>query len=356
MRQTRLVGAADLVDGELRIEQVSRRNAVFTVAVDGTSGYVLKCGAGRSRASTIHQERAVYDWLSTHAEPELRRHLVRAIAYDAQEDTLALELVDDAVSLVEQVVATRRCSIRVATGLGQALASLHRIAACDEANSGIPARLPWVFVIHRPGINTFRDVSAANRILIRTAQSTPALGDALDRLHTRWTTCCLIHNDLRWENILIPGSCRRQPGTAFKIVDWDVAGWGDPAWDVGTVFGAYLALWLSSIPFTGQEIPSKLVEHARYPLAAMQPAMRAFWASYAGRSAIGEAQATKFLDRATCYAAARLVQLTFERLQYADRLSPSAMLTLQVSLNMLQQSSLAASALLGIRSVMPDAR
>jgi hypothetical protein len=83
---------------------------------------------------------------------------------------------------------------------------------------------------------------------------------------------------------------------------------------------------------------------ARYPLARMQPAIRAFWTEYQRNAEpLGGA-----LLRGTEYAAAKLVQSALERAQGATQMDGTATVLLQVSANMLRWPAEAASSLLGL--------
>ena len=74
-----------------------------------------------------------------------------------------------------------------------------------------------------------------------------------------------------------PGSRRR---TQTLLIDWELAGRGEAALDIGTVLAEYLSAWVGSIPIVEVATPGRLLSHARYPLRRMQPAIDAFWSAY----------------------------------------------------------------------------
>jgi hypothetical protein len=117
---------------------------------------------------------------------------------------------------------------------------------------------------------------------------------------------------------------------------------------VGSVFGDYLNTWLLSIPMGGDDSFDTYLQHARYPLAMMQPAIRAFWASYVQTSGFERVAAHDRLVRAIGYGAARLVQGAFEQSQVSYELGNSAAGAIQLSVNILRRPYEAGVQLLGL--------
>jgi hypothetical protein len=132
------------------------------------------------------------------------------------------------------------------------------------------------------------------------------------------------------------------------IVDWEMAGIGDPCWDLGSVLNDYLSFWLLSIPITGETEPEEFLNLVKFPLARMQPAIRAFWRSYVKQIELDDVTSNQWLLRAVRYAAARLLQTTYEQMQVAMLVTGNVVCLLQLSLNMLMRPREAAVQLLGL--------
>ncbi len=62
-----------------------------------------------------------------------------------------------------------------------------------------------------------------------------AVGAALRSVAAEWTPACLVHGDLKWDNCLLEGP----PGAphGVRVIDWELAAFGDPAWDAGCAVG-----------------------------------------------------------------------------------------------------------------------
>jgi aminoglycoside phosphotransferase (APT) family kinase protein len=359
-----LVGPSSVVDGALSVEDVSRRNRNYRAVRERGPSYLLKQGAGGDGIATVAHEAAVYRRLEAlTGHDRFRRYLPRSYGYDSERHVLVVELLQDGRDLGEYHAAAGRFPRRLATELGNALGKLHRATRLPTGTAGsVPASDPggspphWVLRVHRPHLALYRDISAPNIELVRIIQQSAPFCRLLDELRRGWQTEALIHNDVKWTNCVVFAPAGSQRVTRLKLVDWELAQLGDPAWDVGSVFSSYLSAWLASIPITGHDPPDRFPELARHPLERMQPAMRAFWVAYCRRTGADPADpaapaapaSSAMLLRATRYAAARLVQTAYEHLQAAPQLTGYVICSLQLGLNVLQRPHEAAAHLFGI--------
>ncbi len=358
-----LVSAESIVEGDLVVMDVSRRNRNYKVVSERGPSYLLKQGIGPEGIETIANEAAVYQLLhsdrSTHG---LDRYLPHCYGYDPEEHILILELVRNGRDLREHHTNRGRFSTTIAGILGDALGLLHRQMSSGGYPQGAPLhgchvtskdahrfsdQPPWVLSVHRTDLSLFRHISNANIQVIKIIQRFPEFSDHLDTLRQGWRVETFIHHDLKWDNCIVfaePGSQRK---TRLMIIDWELANRGDPCWDIGSVFNNYLSFWLLSIPLTGEAPPEQYIELAHYPLEKMQPALRSFWQSYVRQMELSAALANEWLLRSIQYGAARLVQTAFEQMQMSARLMGNAVSLLQLSLNILRRPQEALVNLLG---------
>jgi Phosphotransferase enzyme family len=202
----------------------------------------------------------------------------------------------------------------------------------------------WGLSLGEPPHRLMLDLSITAQDLVSRLQGNRAMIDRLDRLGDVGHRNAFVHGDLRWENCLAtvaPGSRRR---TRVLLVDWELAGPGDPGLDVGTVFGEYLSAWVGSIPIVEIADPGRLLSEAKHPLRRMRPAINAFWSGYCRASPSPPA-----LRRVVELAAIRLLQTAMERAQVLSAPSAHLVLLLQLADNILQQPDVAAAMLLGLR-------
>jgi aminoglycoside phosphotransferase (APT) family kinase protein len=342
---TGLLSPATIVAGDLAIHDASRRNRNFKVVSERGPSFLVKQGFGAEGRATVANEAAVYQVLAARA-PDLGRYVPRFYGHDPEQAMIVLELVESAHSLTEHQ-ARGRFSQQVARSVGRALGALHR----DGADASLQARLqptsPFALSVHRPEVSWLRDISEANIELIKLLQGAPGVPEMLDELRASWQPASIVHNDYKSENCMVVRA-RDGRGTAIRLVDWEGAGLGHPAWDAGSVFGDYLSSWLGSIPITGQDPPERFPELARFPLERMRPALRAFWEAYAGGARLDPVAADRRLVEAARFSATRLLQTAFEQTQASSRLTGTTMCLLQVAVNVLRRPHEAAVRLLGI--------
>jgi aminoglycoside phosphotransferase (APT) family kinase protein len=311
---------------------------------ESAPSFLVKQGFGAEGRATLANEAAVYQVLASQG-PDLGRYVPRFHGWDEEHAMLVLELVESAHSLTEHQ-ARGRFSRQVARSVGRALGALHRIRVDDGQLALYPAA-PFALSVHRPEVSWLRDISDANVELIKLIQGAPGVSQLLDEVRGSWQPISIIHNDYKSENCMVVRG-RGGRGTGVRLVDWESAGAGDPGWDVGSVFGDYLASWLSSIPITGQDPPERFPELARFPLERMRPALRAFWEAYVDGAGLSAMEADRRLVQAARFSATRLLQTAFEQTQAGSRLTGTTMCLLQVAVNILRRPHEAAVRLLGI--------
>jgi hypothetical protein len=231
---------------------------------------------------------------------------------------------------------------------------MHRVTAGTGLFSSCRAvfgeHQPLAFFLLAPDPGVYRFASSSALELVKIVQGSRTLRDHLQALRAEWRSEALVHGDLRWDNCVAwarPGSSRR---TRITLVDWELAGIGDPAWDVGTVFSEYLSAWLLSTPVAAEIPLAWATAHAELPLERMHPAIQAFWSAYQRETEATAPSATggERLVRAVKYAAARLIQTGFERQLLTAHLTNQLVLLVQLSENMLKQPEAAARQLLGL--------
>ncbi len=343
-----LITARSVVEGDLTVLDASRRNRNFGVLRKRGQSYFLKQGTDPERNASIANEAKVYQFFySDTGSDEFTRYLPRYFGYDPDDRVLFVEFLPDVQDLQKYHAGCGRFSTKLAASLGHALSLLHRKSWTKGKANGHFFRCPppWVFSIHHPDIEILGAMSEANIQVIKIVQQYPEFCHLLDELRKGWKPEAFIHSDLKWENCLLSVASGNM---TLKIVDWELAGLGDPIWDVGSVFSAYLSFWLLFVPITTETEPTESLRLARYPLEKMQPALRSFWRSYVRGMKLDSITAEQLLVRAVKYGAARLVQTCYEQMHTSPQLVGSVVCSLQLSLNILKRPKEAVSNLVGI--------
>jgi Ser/Thr protein kinase RdoA (MazF antagonist) len=335
-----LVKPRAVVEDGLTVVNASRRNCVFIAATRSGPTYAVKQAGPRS-ALTLEHEAAVLRVLAD--APELAGQVPAVVHEDREMALLVLRSPGGGRDWAEHHSAGR-FPFAPARALGRGLGALHRHAADGVGNQPADVERMWALQFAEPSLELIRDLSAGAQDLVARLQANSAMIDRLTGLRDDDHQDAFVHGDLRWENCLAiaaPGSKRR---TQTLLVDWELAGRGEAALDVGTVLAEYLSAWVGSIPIVEAAAPGRLLSQAKYPLRRMQPAIDAFWSAYRGASSTPPA-----LPRVMELAAVRVLQTAVERAQVLAAPSAHLVTLLQLAENILLEPERAAHTLLGLR-------
>jgi aminoglycoside phosphotransferase len=303
-----LADPASVIDGDFQVHDLSRRNCVFQVWRGPHRAYFVKQVKEWKADSleTLEREASFYSLLRS--DPELgalRRFVPVCYAYDAADQVLVLEQAVD-------TGRTRLLAVEEARCLGSSLRQWHEQARAAKSLRDSPESDIEILRFHHTPEESDSDPDAegaANAELLRVVKREAAFGRALDALMEQWRADTLIHGDMRLDNCLISAD------GAVKFIDWEMAGWGDPLWDVAGLVQDYLMLWV-----LGDR-----------PVAEVAPAIRAFWNAY------GAERDTR--ERAMGYAAARMIQSACEYQRKGKQMTAPAIRLLQASRNILTAPS-----------------
>ena len=332
-----------IVNGDLAIADVSRRNRNFKVTRSDGPSYLVKQGAGEEGAASLAREASVYRWLD---DEERQEFLPRFFHYDEQECVLVIEYVRDSHDLREHYVRSGKFSTEIAVEMARALVMLHRRS--PEKLITVRYDRPWAASLHQPDLQLLTTVSTANVQLLKILQRYPDFSMAIQVVRDNSGESACVHFDVKSDNWIVLPQHSRRSTSRVRLVDWELAGLGDPCWDIGSVFSDYLTLWLESIPITGSTPPERFPELARYPLSRMHAAIGAFWRSYCRARDLDAAEAEEWLARSMSFAAIRLLQTAFEQADMSIPLPGSPVCFLQLSMNILQRPQEASVHLLGL--------
>lgn len=288
--------------------------------------FFAKNGA-RSSVDQLEREWMVSSWLAA-ACPSASAIAPKPLSWDGR--LLRFEWLHGQ-DLCAFAADQRSVDTRVAARVAVALALIH---------ADTPVTSPFVTQarprtrLHRPGPEFVTTHSAAGIDLVKLIQRSTRLCALLDRLPDN-TATHFVHGDLRWENVFISGDGLVAP--EVRIVDWEHAGLGDPAWDLGCFVASAIASWIDSFP---EGAPpdldiDELAKHARRDLRSAKTAIKSFLESYAGARRLDVAERWDITVRALREAAVRLIHLTLESTTEVEDLSLVNAISLQVATNVL---------------------
>jgi len=344
-----LLAAAELVGGDVVVLDQSRRNRNFVVLRRGQPGLFVKQMRPMQDDAilTLRREAVCYD--RARAVPALSCLMPTLLRYDEARHTLVLRLLPDAESLYMYHQRHKRLPPGVGRELGKALGLYHTQAGVllDDPvlRPLLPRQVPVILTLERGGHDALARFGRVGPALSALFVQHGDFQRHLDRLGADWRFDCLIHGDMKWDNVLLFPTAEQMD---FRVVDWELADIGDAGWDVGGVLQSFLSAWIQSMPIASGLPPVAYVGMATRPLHAMRPAMREFWDTYTAAREFHGARRDAELERCMRFAAAKLAWSTAEQCAQSPALDPVARAALQVSLNVVADPARAVRELLGV--------
>jgi Phosphotransferase enzyme family len=223
-----VVDAAAARDPGVRVTDLSRSHLVVSVRFGDGRCLVVKRARPRPQelVGNLRQELAAYHLAGS--RPGLAAAMPECLHADPRAQVLVLGAVTPGTTLRE-AAHHRRTLPAGAARLGRLVAGWHRSTRGLPAGV-LPAERPWVLDILTPGRwrpPVADELLVHGKIRRELRQRFSALSEVLQ-------PSCLVHGDLKWDNCLVEGR------DGVRVIDWEMAAVGDPAWDVAGILQDHL--------------------------------------------------------------------------------------------------------------------
>lgn len=158
----------------------------------------------------------------------------------------------------------------------------HYLAKCHGVSADSDQQLPFHLA---PPVGTYTQITPSDLAYGPGPHFSEYLAiiqpvnDCLREMRANWRPRCLIHGDFKSDNIMVAVDPKAVP--LIKFVDWELAGWGDSLWDVGSFIGDCLFNWINSIRGTQQGGLETWIQDADIPFGSVRRAISWFLISYA---------------------------------------------------------------------------
>lgn len=315
---------------------------------------------GRTRRDLQHEWR-VHQLVQQHPElQQIRPLLSKAIDFNIKDSIAIFEYLTDYRDLNDFYTQERRFPVTVAAALGATLAEVHRATLdrrdyhqflnCNRASlsSKDSEQVPdLLYGLEHLTYKQFRTLSTDGLKFYQLFQRYESLTQAIAELNDAYEPCCLIHNDLKFNNILLlndwktaaaaialPLALEKQP-PLIRLIDWEKWVWGDPAADLGSLIASYLKLWLKSLVVkAGIELDMAL-RLAAIPLEKLHPSLVALTQAYLAQFPEALERWPDFLLRVMQFAGFNLIEGIEANLHYHEPFGNIEICMLQVAKTLL---------------------
>ncbi len=283
-------GLCDEKDQALSIESKSVKNFNLLVNCPNYRQFLVKQERhdldGKTHEEFVKEWR-IHQLLQKFTELDpLKSMISEAIHFDPIRSIIVLKYLSDYGDLDDFYTQQQIFPSIVAEKVGEMIATIHRATINREDykqflchNSDIDKPPNFMRGLEQIQIGIFSEVSIENLKFFKLYQRYESLGLAIAELKTAFCRCCLIHNDLKLDNILLAHEWQ-SAASPIRLIDWEKFTWGDPAADLGRLLTAYLKIWLDSLIVSTDIDLQTALSVATTPLEAIQPSIVALVTAY----------------------------------------------------------------------------
>jgi 5-methylthioribose kinase len=248
---------------------------------------------------------------------EMSGFLPELLHFDPDSSILIVNFRTDYRDLYGYYAEERHFPIEVARSIGRLLGTIHS-QTFDRAEyqefltdrSAKVAKFDGLKIIDRLSRVTpqvFRKLPQDCLQFYKLYQRFPTLSQAIGELRNSVRPSCLVHNDLKINNILLALDWEQPNSKLISLIDWERANWGDPAFDLGCILGSYLELWLEGLVISSTLSINESLQLATTPLELLQPSLFSLVQTYLDRFSSILTARPDFLDRAIQFAGLSLI-------------------------------------------------
>jgi len=276
-----------------------------------------------------------------------RSFLPEVLHFDADNSIIVFRYLDDYRDLIDFYTKENSFPTEIATTIGNTLGTIHR----DTFNrqeyqkffSKSPDNLMADQVLHlvqrleRIEPEIFGLVPGDGLKFFALYQRYDSLGQAIAKLGNAITPSCLTHNDLKLNNILLQKDWQDSSNNIVRLIDWERSAWGDPAFDLGTLLGSYIQIWLANLVISNSLSIEESLRLAITPLELLQPSIGTLTIAYLNTFPEILEKRPDFLHRVVQFIGFALIQQIQGMIQYQKSFGNTGIAILQVAKTLLSR-------------------
>ncbi|GAB4177889.1 MAG: hypothetical protein Fur006_09880 [Coleofasciculaceae cyanobacterium] len=298
-------------------------------------------------AGEFSNEWRIQEFLQRFSEiSHIRPLLSEVVHFDANHSIIVFNYLDDYRDLTDFYAEEDSFPTAVATSIGTVLATIHRATFNhqeyqnfffeDSEDATIDEAPNLTHGLERISPEIFGQVPADGLKFLALYQRYDSLGKAIAELADAFEPCCLTHNDLKLNNILLHNDWEQvSNNSTIRLIDWERSGWGDPAFDLGTIITSYLQFWLSSLVVSKSIDINESLRLAMIPIEKIQPSIAALTQAYFDNFPEILERSPNFLRRVVQFSGLGLIHRIQAMLQYEKSFGNAGICMLQVAKTLL---------------------
>ncbi|MEH2181378.1 phosphotransferase family protein [Nostoc sp.] len=295
---------------------------------------------------------------NTSAMPTAVNHAPLVVHFDEENSILVRSYLSEYLELATFYHNNEIFPQEIASAIGTTLAGLHRATYNRREYRDFMATAPqgeFRYGFYNPaqgvgsiGPEIFGTVPTDALKFYVLYQQYESLSSAIADLAYSWNPCCLTHNDLKLNNILVHSRWQQLDNCLVRLIDWEACSWGDPAFDLGTLLASYLGIWLKSLVVDPTIELEESLHLALTPLEILQPSIIALIRAYINAFPMILEYCNDFISRAIQFAGLALIHQIQDMITCQKHFNNAEICMLQVAKSLLVMPEQAVLSIFGI--------
>jgi 5-methylthioribose kinase len=279
----------------------------------------------------------------------LRPLLPEVLHFNANDSVIVFNYLNDYCDLAEFYTKENLFPAAIATSIGATLPIIHRATfncqkyeeffSQQSETTSIKQAFNFNLGLERISPEVFGQVPADGLKFFALYQRYDSLGQAIAQLINESVPCCLTHNDLKLNNILLHNNweevLEQSTNSVIRLIDWERGAWGDPAFDLGMLIASYLQLWLNSLVVSKSIDVEESLRLAMTPLEQLQPSIAALTKTYLANFPEIIEHRPDFLRRVVQFSGLAIIQQIQAMIQHQKSFGNMGICMLQVAKTLL---------------------
>jgi thiamine kinase-like enzyme len=333
----------------LKIDPVAAKNFNLLVTFPSSRKLLVKQERHNQEGKTAGeflQEWRIQEFLQQFPKLKyLSSFLPSVLHFDAEHSIIVFNYLDDYRDLADFYTKENIFPLEIASSIGANLATIHSVTFKNEdyqkffsknTEAELAEMVPsFIHSLERITPEIFGVVPADGLKFFALYQRYDSLGQAIAELGNAFIPCCVTHNDLKLNNILLYKDWEHSQDHIVRLIDWERSAWGDPAFDLGMLVASYLQIWLGSLVISQALTIEESLRLANSPLDAIQPAIGALSIAYLENFPEILQHRPDFWRRVVQFSGLALIQQIQAMIQYQKSFGNAGICMLQVAKSLL---------------------
>lgn len=281
---------------------------------------------------------------------EIRQLVSSAIFFDIENSIIIFNYRDDYQDLDDFYSQNGISSLDFTSDIGLVIATIHQQTFDQQSYrqflvnflNDIDKKQNFIRGLKKVRTGVFSQVISENLKLFKLYQRANDLQVAIEELTLGYQYRCLIHHDLKFDNILLRNNWQEShekvnhpKESLISLIDWEKFAWGDPAQDLGQLIVCYLNMWLNSIVISSEIDIETALRLATTPLEKVQPAIGKITTSYLEKFPEILDLYPNFWQRVIQFAGMALIEKLHTKIYYHEPIGNVGICMLQVAQSLL---------------------